>query len=113
MAIARALVVEPTLLVCDEVTSALDVSVQALVIELLRKLQQERRLTLIFITHNLALVRSLADTWSFSLKAASSKPGPVSAVMDASRDPYTIEPDERHPEVLAHADRAVGAIAPP
>ena len=89
VAIARALVVEPTLLVCDEVTSALDVSVQALVIELLRKLQQERRLTLVFITHNLALVRSLADTVIVLAAGRVVEAGPVSAVMDASQDPYT------------------------
>ena len=89
VAIARALVVGPTLLVCDEVTSALDVSVQALVIELLRKLQQERRLTLIFITHNLALVRSLADTVVVLAEGRVVESGPVSAVMDASDDPYT------------------------
>jgi peptide/nickel transport system ATP-binding protein len=90
VAIARALVVEPTLLVCDEVTSALDVSVQALVIELLRKLQQERRLTLIFITHNLALVRSLADTVIVLAEGRVVEAGPVSVVMDASQDPYTM-----------------------
>ena len=61
VAIARALVVEPKLLVCDEVTSALDVSVQAAIVELLHRLKVERALTLILITHNLALVRSLAD----------------------------------------------------
>ena len=61
VAIARALVVEPKLLVCDEVTSALDVSVQAAIVELLHRLKVERGLTLILITHNLALVRSLAD----------------------------------------------------
>jgi peptide/nickel transport system ATP-binding protein len=61
VAIARALVVEPKLLVCDEVTSALDVSVQAAVVELLHELQITRGLTLVLITHNLALVRSLAD----------------------------------------------------
>jgi peptide/nickel transport system ATP-binding protein len=90
VAIARALVVEPSLLVCDEVTSALDVSVQALVIELLRKLQLERRLTLIFITHNLALVRSLADTMVVLAEGRVVEAGPVHAVMDASTDPYTI-----------------------
>ncbi len=61
VAIARALVVEPKLLVCDEVTSALDVSVQAAIVELLHRLKLERGLTLVLITHNLALVRSLAD----------------------------------------------------
>jgi peptide/nickel transport system ATP-binding protein len=90
VAIARALVVEPTLLICDEVTSSLDVSAQALVIELLRKLQQERRLTLIFITHNLALVRSLADTVIVLAEGRVVEAGPVSVVMDASQDPYTI-----------------------
>jgi peptide/nickel transport system ATP-binding protein len=61
VAIARALVLAPKLLVCDEVTSALDVSVQAAIVELLHRLKHERGLTLILITHNLALVRSLAD----------------------------------------------------
>ena len=61
VAIARTLVVEPKLLVCDEVTSALDVSVQAAIVELLHRLKSERGLTLVLITHNLALVRSLAD----------------------------------------------------
>jgi peptide/nickel transport system ATP-binding protein len=61
VAIARGLVVEPQLLVCDEVTSALDVSVQAAIVELLHELQVSRGLTLVLITHNLALVRSLAD----------------------------------------------------
>jgi len=61
VAIARTLVLEPKLLVCDEVTSALDVSVQAAIVELLHRLKSERGLTLVLITHNLALVRSLAD----------------------------------------------------
>ena len=61
VAIARALVVEPEVLICDEITSALDVSVQATIVELLHRLQRTRGVTLLLVTHNLALVRSLAD----------------------------------------------------
>lgn len=61
VAIARALVAQPRILVCDEITASLDVSVQAAVIEVLRRLQDERGLALLFITHNLALVRSIAQ----------------------------------------------------
>ena len=89
MAIARALIVEPDLLVCDEVTSALDVSVQAVIVELLRQLQRERRLTMIFITHNLALVRAIAQTVVVMCEGRLVEAGPVDDVLECPSSDYT------------------------
>jgi peptide/nickel transport system ATP-binding protein len=90
VAIARALVVEPELLVCDEVTSALDVSVQAAIVELLRRLQSERHLAMIFITHNLALVRSIAQTVVVLADGTVVETGSVDEVLEHPQDPYTV-----------------------
>ena len=89
MAIARTLAVSPSLLVCDEVTSALDVSVQASVVELLRRLQTEHGLSLLFITHNLALVRSIAQQVVVMREGRVVESGPVEAVLDDPQDPYS------------------------
>jgi peptide/nickel transport system ATP-binding protein len=89
VAIARALVVEPDLLVCDEVTSALDVSVQAVIVEELRRLQRERHLAMIFITHNLALVRCIAQSAVVLCDGAVVESGPVEQILEHPEDPYT------------------------
>jgi peptide/nickel transport system ATP-binding protein len=89
VALARALVVEPELLVCDEVTSALDVSVQAIIVELLRRLQREHHLAMLFITHNLALVRSIAQSVVVLSAGRVVEQGPVEQILERPREQYT------------------------
>jgi peptide/nickel transport system ATP-binding protein len=89
VAIARALAVQPELLICDEVTSSLDVSVQAIIVELLRRIQQDRDLAMIFITHNLALVRSIAQSAVVLRQGAVTESGPVEQILEHPADPYT------------------------
>jgi peptide/nickel transport system ATP-binding protein len=91
VAIARALILEPDLLVCDEVTSALDVSVQAAIVELLRGLQHDRGLSMIFITHNLPLVRSIADHVVVMNDGRICERGTVAEVLEAPKDAYTVQ----------------------
>jgi peptide/nickel transport system ATP-binding protein len=89
VAIARALAVQPDLLICDEVTSSLDVSVQAIIVELLRRIQRERRLAMVFITHNLALVRSIAQSVVVLREGAVTESGPVDEILSRPADRYT------------------------
>jgi peptide/nickel transport system ATP-binding protein len=111
VAIARALVVEPDLLICDEVTSALDVSVQAVIVELLRGLQAEHRIAMIFITHNLALVRSIAQSVVVLRDGAVVESGPVGQVLDRPADPYTARLMQDVPKLARPGASAQGATA--
>ena len=91
VAIARALVAEPQLLVCDEVTSALDVSVQAAIIDVLAELQRELHIGLLFVTHNLALVRTIADRVAVMHLGRIVEHGRIDAVLDSPAAEYTSE----------------------
>ncbi|POF41759.1 peptide ABC transporter ATP-binding protein [Pseudomonas laurylsulfativorans] len=88
VAIARALVCEPRLLICDEITSALDVSVQASILALLRQLQGEG-LTLLFVTHDLGVVRAIADRVLVLKSGRVVEQGRVDQVLDQPRAAYT------------------------
>jgi len=89
IAIARALAVEPSVLVADEPTSALDVSVQATVIELLARLKQELSLTLVFISHDLAVVNAVCDTVAVVKSGALVEVAPREQFFRAPQSPYS------------------------
>jgi ABC-type oligopeptide transport system ATPase subunit len=89
IAIARALSVNPDFIVLDEPTSALDVSVQSQVLNLLRRLQREKGLTYLFITHNLAVVEYMADTVCVMQLGKIVERGTVDEVFDSPKEEYT------------------------
>ncbi|MCC5793771.1 MAG: ABC transporter ATP-binding protein [Chromatiales bacterium] len=89
LAIARALVLEPRFVLCDEVTSALDVSVQAGILKLLRRLVDEHDLGMLFITHNMGVVEYLADRMAVMRNGRVVESGPVARVLREPEHEYT------------------------
>jgi peptide/nickel transport system ATP-binding protein len=117
VALARALVAQPVLLLCDEVTSALDVSVQATILELLRELTEIYSLTMLFVTHDLGVLRSIASRVVVLESGQVREQGDVGSVLSAPQHSYTRSLVASVPDPLATlsgggAGRAAFATAP-
>jgi len=113
IAIARALVTEPKLVVADEAVSALDLSVQAQVLNLLMDLREKRGVTFLFITHNLAVVDCIADRVGVMYRGRLVEAGPAHAVFEQPLHPYTKVLADAEPNIERFGRPQPSERAPP
>jgi oligopeptide/dipeptide ABC transporter ATP-binding protein len=104
--LARALALDPKMIVADEPVSALDVSIQAQILNLLKELQQRRHLTYIFISHDLAVVKYMADTIGVMYLGKLVEVGPARDIYERAAHPYTRALIDTIPEPDPHLARA-------
>jgi peptide/nickel transport system ATP-binding protein len=110
IAIARAMVVEPDLLICDEPVASLDVSVQAQVLDLLDELKDRTGVSMVFVAHDLAVVRNISDDVAVMYLGTICETGDTDAIYDSPAHPYTQALLDAVPAPDPHADEAGPAL---
>ena len=113
VALARALAARPEVIIADEITSALDVSIQGTVLNLVRRLQQEMGMSMLFISHNLAVVRYVATTIAVMYLGRIVEYGPAQQVLTDPQHPYTRDLLDAVPDGSHESLDAAEAISDP